>query len=91
MGHRIELGEIETAMETVEELVRVCCIYDEDKNTIVAFYEGDIEKRQIVRQIGTKLPAFMIPNVFVQLYKLPLTKNGKIDRKELKQQYVEER
>lgn len=36
-------------------------MYDEAKGKI-AFYEGDLEKKQIVRAIGTRLPGFMIPN-----------------------------
>lgn len=89
MGHRIELGEIEIALERVEGLRRGCCIYDEEKNKIVAFYEGEMEKRQIVKSLGTALPAFMVPNVFVKMEHLPITQNGKIDRKGLKLQYEE--
>ena len=60
---------------------------DEAKGKILAFYKGDLEKKQIVRAIGTKLPGFMIPNVFVQVEEFPLTKNGKIDRKKLEEAY----
>lgn len=90
MGHRIELGEIETALETVEGIGRSLCMYHEAKGKIIAFYEGNLEKKQIVRAIGTKLPAFMIPNVFIRVDEFPLTKNGKIDRKKLAEQYPEE-
>ena len=38
MGHRIELGEIEIAMERLEEIIRACCLFDEKKNKIIAFY-----------------------------------------------------
>ena len=89
MGHRIELGEIETALERVEGMKRGCCIYDEEKNKIVVFYEGELEKRQIVKSLGTALPAFMVPNVFIKMDRLPITNNGKIDRKGLKTQYKE--
>ncbi len=57
------------------------------KGKILAFYEGDLEKKQIVRAIGTRLPGFMIPNVFVKVEEFPLTKNGKIDRKKLEETY----
>lgn len=90
MGHRIELGEIETAMETIEEIVRTCCIFDEPNNRIIAFYEGEIERRQIVRTLGTFLPAFMIPNKFQKVTEFPITKNGKIDRKRLMSEYLED-
>ena len=89
MGHRIELGEIELAMELAEGIRRACCTYDESENKIVAFYEGEAEKRQIVRALGKKLPAYMIPNVWVKLDRLPITKNGKIDRKKMLEEYRE--
>jgi len=90
MGHRIELGEIEMAMNGVEEVLRCCCIFDEKKNKIAAFYEGAIEKRALKRKLGEKLPMFMLPNVFYPLEEMPLNKNGKIDRNRLKKQYLEE-
>ena len=89
MGHRIELGEIELAMEMAEGIRRACCTYDEPENKIIAFYEGEAEKRQIVRALGKKLPAYMIPNVWVKLDQLPITKNGKIDRKKMLKEYRE--
>lgn len=90
MGHRIELGEIEAAMEQVEQIHRVCCVFDESSSKIVAFYEGEAEKREIVRILRSQLPAFMIPNAFCKREKLPITKNGKIDRGALKKSYQEE-
>ncbi|MGI6020650.1 MAG: amino acid adenylation domain-containing protein [Lachnospiraceae bacterium] len=84
MGHRIELGEIETAMERVEEVVRGCCIFDAEKNRIVGYYQGDIEKGELKKKMGAYLPAFMLPNRFVRVSTMPLTKNGKIDRATLK-------
>lgn len=38
---------------------------------------------------GEKLPRFMIPNVFQKVDAMPLTKNGKIDRKALMASYEE--
>lgn len=82
MGHRIELGEIEGSMESIKEIKRACCIFENNK--IHAFYDGEIEKKEIVRELKKTLPVFMIPNVFIQLEQFPITKNGKIDRNELK-------
>ena len=89
MGHRIELGEIEAAMEKVPEIRRSCCIFDNVKNKIVAFYEGDIEKKPLAKNLSMYLPAFMVPNVFLQVESMPVTKNGKIDRKVLTAKYQE--
>ena len=90
MGHRIELGEIEKAMEQAEHVSRICCVYDEISGKIVAFYEGAAEKRAIVKKLRELIPAFMIPNVFCRTERLPVTKNGKIDRAALKKSYQEE-
>lgn len=83
MGHRIELGEVENAMNAVEGIKRSCCIFDTEKNKIVGFYEGDMDKREFARALSKKLPKFMIPNVLCPVERMPLTKNGKIDRKYL--------
>jgi acyl-coenzyme A synthetase/AMP-(fatty) acid ligase len=90
MGHRIELGEIETAINAVEGVIRVCCIYDQDENKIIAFFEGTTDKKTITHELNKKLPKFMIPNVFVQVDGMPITKNGKIDRKQLMKDYKKE-
>ena len=86
MGHRIELGEIEAAMDAVPEIERACCIFANNK--INAFYIGEIDKKELSQQLGTRLPKFMIPNAFRQLPSLPVTKNGKIDRKALTETYL---
>ena len=85
MGHRIELGEIEAALEKIDAIQRSCCIFDENKNKIVCFYQGDIGKKEIVGLARNYLQDFMIPNVFRQMDELPVTVNGKLDRKALKQ------
>ena len=56
----------------------------------MAFYEGEIERRPLARALGQYVPAFMVPNVFRQVERMPLTKNGKIDRKALTEMYQEE-
>ena len=82
MGHRIELGEIENAMDKVDSIQRSCCIFENNK--IIAFYDGNIERRELTRILKKELPTFMIPNVFYKIDTFPITKNGKIDRKKLK-------
>ena len=81
MGHRIELGEIDQALDSVDEIERAVCTFENNK--IIAYYVGSIDKKEIVRRLGARIPKYMIPNRFVQMDSLPLTKNGKIDRKAL--------
>ena len=88
MGHRIELGEIENMMNKVEVIQRSCCIFENNK--IIAFYDGEIERRELIHTLKKDLPAFMIPNVFYKIDGFPITKNGKIDRKKLSDMIKEE-
>ena len=87
MGHRIELGEIETAFQALDGVSRVCCIYDEPNTKIIGFYVGELTSKEIIERLTERLPRFMIPNIFRQVEEMPLTKNGKIDRKRLMEDY----
>ena len=89
MGHRIELGEIEAALQALEHMERACCIFDEPNTKILCFYVGELEAKEIIRQLTEKLPRFMIPNIFCRVEQMPITKNGKIDRKRLMTDYQE--
>lgn len=83
MGHRIELGEIEAAFQALEGISRVCCVYDEPNTKIIGFYVGSPEPKEIIERLTERLPRYMIPNIFRRVDTMPLTKNGKIDRKAL--------
>ncbi len=89
-GHRIELGEIETLL-LLHPNVRDCVIrlWDagpEDQR-LVAYMVGDdgqhASPEKLRDYLGSKLPPFMVPATFVWLAGMPLTPNGKIDRKAL--------
>ena len=83
MGHRIELEEIELEMQKIDEIERVCCIYNHEKSKLYAFYIGNIDKKELRERLSNKLPIFMVPNVIRKIEEFPLNKNGKIDRKQL--------
>lgn len=87
MGHRIELSEVELAMERIEDISRVCCLYDEGKDKIIAFYQGTADDKTIYARLSGALPSFMIPNRFLAVEEMPLNKNGKIDRNALRELY----
>lgn len=84
MGHRIELEEIEAILNGYFDIQRACCIFDNDKNKIVAFYVGKIEKKEIQKKMYESLPIHMVPKIFYQIEDFPMTLNGKIDRKKLR-------
>ena len=91
MGHRIELEEIDTVLNSLCNIERACTFFDEKKNKVVAFYVGGNDKRAIIDEMKTKVPEFMVPNIFMQVDEMPLTKNGKLDRNHLKELYREGR
>lgn len=89
MGHRIELGEVEAALQALDGIWRACCIYDEANTKILAFYVGAPEAKEIIERLTERLPRFMIPNIFRKVETMPVTKNGKIDRRILMAEYRE--
>ena len=89
MGHRIELEEIDKAIMDVKSVIRVCTIYDEDRQKLYGFYIGNIEKYDLKAELEKTLPVYMIPNKLIKMNNFPMTKNGKIDRKALLKSYRE--
>ena len=85
MGHRIELGEIECAALKLDGIRRACCVYDDGAKQIVLFCVGEREEREILSELLGYLPRYMIPARILLLDALPLTDNGKIDRRGLKE------
>lgn len=84
MGYRIELGEIETAASSVDQVDRVCCIYDTNNSEIVLFYTGSIDSKEVKKTIRKKVPKYMVPTRYINIEEMPLNLNGKIDRGELR-------
>ena len=87
-GHRIELEDIDRAIMKVPDVVRCCCIFDEEKSKLYGFYVGDIDKKDLHAKLKEDLPIYMIPAPLVKIEEFPLTKNGKIDRKKLMESMV---
>ncbi|MBL0743068.1 non-ribosomal peptide synthetase [Chryseolinea lacunae] len=87
-GYRIELGEIENALLKHAALkeTAVTVIQDRDGASQLAVYytaESVLSTDALTGYLKDKLPAYMVPAFFVQLEHLPLTANGKVDRKNL--------
>lgn len=86
MGHRIELGEVETAISALDGVDRVCCLYDNEKQHIIAIYQGNVSKEELIAHIKTRIPVYMLPNIWNKVDEMPINLNGKIDRVLLKKQ-----
>lgn len=87
-GFRIELEEIETAIqrssEAIQQVVTIVKTHLNDE-VLVAYYtaEEEVDKAELRATLTSKLPGYMVPSYFVALPKIPLTPNGKLDRKAL--------
>ncbi|NEN94395.1 MAG: amino acid adenylation domain-containing protein [Moorea sp. SIO3I7] len=89
-GFRIELGEIETVLGEHPDLQAVVVLAREDNpgdKRLVAYFVVEADKQilpnQLQQFLKQRLPDYMIPSAFVQLRTLPLTLNGKVDRRSL--------
>ncbi len=86
-GFRIELGEIEHRLMKYAGIREAIAVgLDEDgKKVLCAYYTGDAEVSvlKLKRFLGKTLPEYMVPSYYVHLKTLPLSSNGKVDRKAL--------
>ncbi|MBO0695627.1 MAG: D-alanine--poly(phosphoribitol) ligase subunit DltA [Verrucomicrobia bacterium] len=95
-GYRIEVGDVEanlSRMASVRDAVVIPVIKNSVAQSLAAFVVlndrtelSDFQRTQALRrQLGERLPEYMLPRKFVFLDALPLTANGKADRARLAQ------
>jgi amino acid adenylation domain-containing protein len=89
-GYRIEPGEIEAVLDEHESVIQSVVVMEEDdmaEKRLVAYAVCDGERAPSVYELRSylkeKLPEHMVPAWFVWLEQMPLTPNGKVDRKAL--------
>jgi enterobactin synthetase component F len=94
-GQRIELGEIERMMLTlsdVSQAVAHACVLNQavvggDARQLVGYVVSDsglpLDRDALQESLRDKLPPHMVPVALIQLSSLPLSANGKLDRKAL--------
>lgn len=89
-GYRIELGEIEATLGRLEEITEcvVIAVDDDHGNRRLAAYVvptkgADIEIAALRQCLLADLPDYMVPSAFITLTELPMTANGKLNRKAL--------
>lgn len=87
-GKRIELGEIETCCLRVDKVSSAVAVYSEEAGMIALFYaagEG-FDEKALREELEKQLPEYMLPAVYTRVSEMPVTSNGKIDRKKLASQ-----
>ena len=89
-GFRVELGDIEAALENqpqVQNAVVIASGPERGEKRLIGYFvrnnTGAVDSNLLRTWLADKLPAYMVPSVFVELEKLPLSSNGKVDRKQL--------
>ena len=87
-GYRIELGEIENVLLSLTGISQCCVLAKEDVNNakrLVGYVvvEGVLNKEGLQEQLKLHLPEYMIPMIWVSLDAMPITSNGKLDKKAL--------
>ena len=88
-GYRVELGEIETVLQQHAEVTHAVVIVHGDQaanRRLVAYVatgNGNLSKEALSAHAAKFLPPYMVPATYIQLAKMPVTANGKIDRKAL--------
>jgi amino acid adenylation domain-containing protein len=89
-GFRIELGEIESVLAQHECIKETVVLAREDQpgnKRLVAYVvingQSDPVINELRRFLSEKLPDYMIPSAFVAIADIPLTPNGKVDRRAL--------
>jgi len=94
-GFRVELGEIEASLnrhEGVREAVVVARAGDSGTRSLVAyvvFEAEEVSSAELRSYLQQRLPQYMVPSQFVSLTELPLTVNGKVDRRALPDPEIE--
>lgn len=89
-GFRIELGEIENQLQEHKNIEGAVVLANETKqgNKYLCAYivsDKEIEKDELVKFLSKELPDYMIPVKFIKIDSIPLTVNGKVDKKKLLQ------
>ncbi len=91
-GQRIESGEIEACLEMLDPVDRaaVVVVSQGDNQYLVAYWQGaeDLPESALRQAVSEKLPAYMVPSLFVRLDALPQNRNSKVNRKVLLQRPV---
>ncbi|MEJ6982474.1 amino acid adenylation domain-containing protein, partial [Pedobacter sp. P351] len=87
-GYRVEPGEIESVLQQSGLVSQGVVLAREDSSgnkRLVGYVvtEGVFDKEAVKNYLQSKLPEYMVPALWVELDKLPVTPNGKIDKKAL--------
>lgn len=89
-GVRIELGEIENQLLRLEPVKETAVLALQDKQTgdkflcaYLVLHDNEFDIVNLKQKLLENIPSYMVPSYFVKLAEIPLTSNGKLDRRAL--------
>lgn len=86
-GYRIEPGEVENQLKMHRQITEAAVVAKERQGDkyLAAYYTASqrMEIQELQEFLAEKLPAYMVPQYFIYLDSIPLTSNGKLNRKAL--------
>lgn len=100
-GQRIELGEINSSLlrnNEIRDSVSMVIASDTGNSNLVTFWTSRLSlepddavqaTRHLLEQLASTLPTYMVPDSLIHLEEIPLTRQGKVDRKLLVQLYLD--
>ncbi|UOG22948.1 amino acid adenylation domain-containing protein [Gordonia amicalis] len=91
-GQRLELGEIEAALISVTSVVHaaVTVVDLAAGQSLVGYYSPDtVSSAEVEAHVGSRVPEFMVPTIWMPLPAMPLNSAGKVDRKALPEPVIE--
>ncbi|ALU43405.1 non-ribosomal peptide synthetase [Pseudoalteromonas rubra] len=88
-GYRVEAGEIEAKLHALPGVEHAVVVADQSTGStrLVAYASGavqtELDSQQLRDSLAAQLPDYMVPSLIIILSEMPLTHNGKVDRKAL--------
>ncbi|WDE02532.1 non-ribosomal peptide synthetase [Thalassomonas actiniarum] len=93
-GFRVEPGEVEHVLGKQPGVDMCAVVLDrpESENTrLIGYYlGGETDRSQLKQALGQVLPDYMVPDLLLRLEQMPLTENGKVDRRALARLEIEQ-
>ncbi|XP_021700496.1 acyl-CoA synthetase family member 4 homolog [Aedes aegypti] len=92
LGVRVNLSWLEQCADQCEGILKSCAIFDPRRHRIALCYtsSGIVQKNDIRTFMESKLKSEEMPNDFLQVKELPLSDHGKINRKKILEQFLED-
>lgn len=90
-GQRVELDEIDNVLVNFVDIENsvTCYIQEHDMDGLITYYVAseDIDNTCIIDFLASKLPAYMVPRIYIKIPSLIYTISGKVDRKSIIAKY----